>query len=137
MNPGFLDSNVLLYSIDLLDHRRSRAETLLDPVNRISVQCLNEFASVARRKLRMPWPKIDEALGIFRHIFPVVVPMDLAVHDQGLAIAQRYTLSVYDGMIIAAALIADCDTLYSEDMHPGLVIAGRLCIENPFAQTPR
>jgi predicted nucleic acid-binding protein len=54
------------------------------------------------------------------------------VHDTGLALAERYGISIYDAMIVAAALRADCDTLWSEDMHNGLIIENRLRILNPF-----
>ena len=50
----------------------------------------------------------------------------------GLALAERYGLSVYDAMIAASALHAECDTLWSEDMHDGLVIEDQLRIVNPF-----
>lgn len=59
--------------------------------------------------------------------------LTISIHDLGLASAERHKLSVYDGMIVAAALPADCDILYSEDMHAGLLIDGRLTIVNPFA----
>jgi len=59
--------------------------------------------------------------------------LDLALHQLGLRLAERYTLSIYDGMIAAAAVVAGCDILYSEDMHHGLVIDGRVRIVNPFA----
>jgi predicted nucleic acid-binding protein len=49
-----------------------------------------------------------------------------------LTIAERYNLSIYDAMIAASALTADCDTLWSEDMQHGMVIDGRLRIINPF-----
>ena len=54
-------------------------------------------------------------------------------HDIGRALGERYGFSVYDAMIVAAALEHGCTTLYSEDMHDGLVIEGRLHIVNPFA----
>ena len=50
----------------------------------------------------------------------------------GLALAERYGLSIYDAMIAASALHADCDTLWSEDLHDGIVLDGRLRIANPF-----
>jgi predicted nucleic acid-binding protein len=50
-------------------------------------------------------------------------------------LAERYQLGVYDGMIVAAALVAGCTTLYSEDMHDGLVI-DQLTIRNPYAGDP-
>ena len=63
---------------------------------------------------------------------PEIVVPDLDLHLLGVELAERYNLSLYDGMIVAAALTADCDILYSEDMHAGLIIDGRLTVVNPF-----
>ena len=62
-----------------------------------------------------------------------MVDLSRDVHEIGLAISEQYKFSVYDGMIVAAALTAGCDVLYSEDMHDGLVVDGRLSVVNPFA----
>jgi predicted nucleic acid-binding protein len=64
-----------------------------------------------------------------------IEPITLEVHLTGLMLAQRYRLSIYDTMIAAAALHADCDVLFSEDMHHGMVIDNRLRIVNPFRAT--
>ncbi|WP_114912955.1 PIN domain-containing protein [Acidibrevibacterium fodinaquatile] len=97
----------------------------------ISVQVLNELANVSRRKMGLSWPETHAFLSTVRALLPIE-PMTVDVHDLGLAIAERYGLSVYDAMIAASALHADCDTLWSEDMHNGLVIENRLRIANPF-----
>ena len=60
-----------------------------------------------------------------------VVPAELSTHAAGIAIAERYKLAIHDAMIVAAAIEAGCDTLFS-DMHHGLVIDGRLRVVNPF-----
>lgn len=133
MTRAFLDSNVLVYGFTDGDPRQERALELFETGSWISVQCLNEFASVARRKLRMDWSRVRRSLGEIRNMFEKVVPLDIDIHHVGLDLAERYRLSVYDGMIVAAALGAGCDTLYSEDMHHGLVVDGRLTIVNPFA----
>ncbi|HYE27795.1 MAG TPA: hypothetical protein VEA61_06130 [Allosphingosinicella sp.] len=44
----------------------------------------------------------------------------------------RYKLAIYDAMLVASALLVECDVLWSEDMHDGLVIEGMLTIRNPF-----
>jgi predicted nucleic acid-binding protein len=54
------------------------------------------------------------------------------VHNQGCRLAERYQLSVYDAMIVASALVAGCNRLYSEDMQHGLVIEDQLQVVNPF-----
>ena len=133
MSDSFLDTNVLLYSFTLDDHRHPQAMRLLRSGCIISVQCLNEFAFVARRKLRMTWADLAEPLSIIKDLSRRVLPLTVDLHHLGLRLAERYTLSVYDGMIAAAAVIGGCDTLYSEEMHHGLVIDGRVRILNPFA----
>lgn len=132
MSRAFFDSNVLLYGYAFADPRSTRAQAILEKGGAISVQCLNEFASVARRKLDMRFDHIGEALSIVTALCHPVVPIDIDLHRLGIMIANEKRLSVYDGMIVAAALTADCDTLYSEDMQHGLVIDGRLRIVNPF-----
>lgn len=132
MSRVFFDSNVLLYAINRDDLRGVKAAELLLDGGAISVQCLNEFASVARRKLRWSWRQIEEAIGKIVTLCSPIVPIDWDLHQSGLYLAERYQLSVYDGMIVAAALAAGCETLYSEDMHAGLVVEGQLTIVNPF-----
>lgn len=132
MSSAFLDSNVLLYSVDLRDSRRKVAQDLLRAGPTISGQCLNEFASVARRKLALSWEVIEQARDAILSLCGPVHPATLETHHRGFELVREYKLSFYDGMIVAAALLAECDVLYSEDMHHGLVVEGRLRIENPF-----
>ena len=61
-----------------------------------------------------------------------IVPISEETHDAGLQLAERHGLSVYDAMIVAAALLAGCKTLLSEDMQDGQVFEGRLKVRNPF-----
>jgi predicted nucleic acid-binding protein len=97
----------------------------------ISVQVLNEFASVASRKLGMSWAEIREVLETVRSICRIE-PISPKTHDRGLAVAERYGFSVYDSMILASALLADCTTLFTEDLQEGQRIDGRLTVRNPF-----
>lgn len=136
MSRAFFDSNILLYSVNKDDARRRRATDVLMEGGIVSVQCLNEFASVARRKLGLSWEAVADAREQLLVYCDRVVPLSLQLHEQGLLLAQRYGLSVYDGLIVGAALAADCDILWSEDMHHGLLVHGRLRIINPFAPTP-
>ena len=127
----FIDTNVLLYLMSADTEKADRAEQILAAKGYISVQVLNEIANVARRKLSMSWDDIDEFIGLIRTKCPIE-KLSVATHDCGRAIAQRYGLSLYDAMIVAAALLAECTTLYSEDMQHGLLIEGSLTICNPF-----
>jgi len=131
-NPSdFLDSNILVYAFTT-DPRAVRAQALLQRGCIISVQGLNEFANVAKRKLGMTWAEIRDALSAIRTICRTIVPMDVETHDDAIRIAERYGYGFFDALMIASALRADCGTLWSEDMQDGLVIDRRLRIANPF-----
>lgn len=130
--PGeFLDSNILVYAFTT-DPRAAAAQGLLERGGTVSVQCLNEFASVARRKLGMTWDEVRDALAAIRTLCRAILPLDLATHSDALRIVERQGYGIFDALIVASALGAGCETLWSEDMQDGAVIDGRLRIANPF-----
>ncbi|MDP1524173.1 MAG: PIN domain-containing protein [Rhodocyclaceae bacterium] len=128
----FFDSNVVLYLISEDESKADRAEELISQGGHISVQVLNESASVATRKLKMAHDEVREVLTTVRAICQVN-PLTEETHDLGMQIAERYQLSIYDAMIAASALEAGCTTLFSEDMQDGLTINRTLKVKNPFA----
>jgi predicted nucleic acid-binding protein len=128
----FFDTNVLLYLLSSDVAKADRAEALLADGGHVSVQVLNEFASVAMRKRAMTWDAIIEVLGVVRAVCRVH-PLTLETHDRACVIAQRYGFSFYDSLIVAAALLADCGAVYSEDLQAGQQIDRRLTVRNPFA----
>ena len=130
MPASFFDTNVLVYLASEDVEKADRAERLVAEGGAISVQVLNELASVARRKMRMSWPECRALLSSLQSLLEVR-PLTVDTHAAGVALAERYGLSIYDSMIAAAALEAKCDVLWSEDMQHGLRIAG-LNILNPF-----
>lgn len=132
-SEAFFDTNVLLYLLSGDHEKANRAEALLARRGTVSVQVLNEFAAVASRKLGLTYPEIREVLEPIRAVC-AVAPVTLETHDLGVDIAARYGFSIYDALIVAAALLADCETLYSEDWQDGQRIDGRLVIRNPFAK---
>lgn len=132
----FYDTNILVYLLAGDAAKADKAEQLLAQRGMISVQVLNEFASVAKRKLGLSWAEIAEILGQIRVICPVA-HLTPETHERALQLAERYQLSIYDANIIAAALIGKCKTLYSEDMQHGQVIEQQLTICNPFAPMPK
>ena len=130
--PGsFFDTNVLIYLASGDAAKADRAEAMIGGGGAISVQILNELANVARRKMRMSWRDTHAFLSLLRDLL-AVHSVEVETHDRGLALAERYHLSIYDALIAASALDADCDTLWSEDMQHGMVLDGRLRIANPF-----
>jgi predicted nucleic acid-binding protein len=130
--PGsFFDTNILLYLASSDKAKAERAESLIAGGGVISVQVLNEIANVARRKMQLSWNETHGFLSLVHGLLRVV-PMTVETHASGLALAERYTLSIYDALIAAAALQASCDHLWTEDMQHGALLEGRLRIANPF-----
>lgn len=126
----FFDTNVLLYLLSDDAEKADRAESLLAEGGIVSVQVLNEFASVATRKAGLEIAEIREILAAVRGFCSVRV-LDLETHDLGLDIAGQHGYSIYDSLVIAAAKLAGCAELYSEDMQSGQTVVG-IRIGNPF-----
>jgi predicted nucleic acid-binding protein len=128
---AFFDTSVLLYLLSTDAAKADRVEELLAARGMISVQVLNEFAAVSLRKLRMPLPEVKEILDTVRAVCDVV-PLTVETHDRALAIVARYGFSLYDSLLIAAALIAGSKRLYCEDLQHGQLIDRQLRVVNPF-----
>jgi len=133
----FFDTNVVIYALAQDDPRSARAEELLASGGMLSVQILNEFVSVAHRKIRMSWTEINEALDAIRILCPSPLPITVETHEAALKIAEKHGYGIYDALVIAAALEAACDTLYSEDLRDGQTIDGQVTIRNPFVDSSR
>jgi predicted nucleic acid-binding protein len=86
---------------------------------------------VARRKMRLSWPETRSLLATIRGLLSVEA-VTVETHEVGVALAERYGFSVYDGMVAASAVLSGCETLWSEDMQHGMVVDDRLRIRNPF-----
>ena len=134
---AFIDTNVLIYWVD--DSTRADVvEQLLAQQAVISVQVLNEFANVLRKKRAMPLPDV-KALCTTLIDTCDVLDVSVRTHQTALALMARYQLSVYDANIVAAAALSDCAVLYTEDMQDGLNLrlpgsagTNSLVIRNPF-----
>jgi predicted nucleic acid-binding protein len=127
----FFDTSILLYLLSNDADKADRVERLLERQGTISVQVLNEFAAVALRKCKMPLSAVREVLESLRAVCSVE-SLTLTTHDAGLGVCERYGFSLYDSMIVSAALTAKVKVLYSEDLQHGQLIDNRLRIINPF-----
>jgi len=130
----FFDSNVLLYLLSGDEGKADKVEALLRKRGIINVQVLNEIAAVALRKQALSFGEVHEFLATLRE-FCETKPLTTEVHEHGLEVAEQCGYSLYDSMIIAAALECGCRTLYSEDLQHGQVIERRLTVVNPFASS--
>jgi predicted nucleic acid-binding protein len=134
----FLDTNVLIYSFDDNDaNKAKRASDLIRELvaaNKgvISYQVVQEFLNFALRRAANPMTTheaekyLDQVLRplLFVHSSPSLFADALHLHG-------RYQLAWYDSLIVAAAMHANCDVLYSEDLQNGQRF-GKLQVKNPF-----
>jgi predicted nucleic acid-binding protein len=127
----FFDTNTLLYLLSSDNNKADWISQNLQQSNVISVQVLNEFTSASLRKIKISNTELDEFLDLFKSTFSVRA-IDLETFDTGLMVSRRYGYQHYDAMIIASALQAGCERLYSEDMQHRQIIDKRLQIVNPF-----
>lgn len=135
----FLDTNILVYSFGVQKEklpgaRRDVAQALVIRGGTISVQVLNEFVQICRRKAGLDWTRTLGFRDLILELCAPVVPLALETHESAVQLSQRYNFSLYDALIIAAALQAGCTTLFSEDLQHGQIVEG-LRIVNPFLET--
>jgi predicted nucleic acid-binding protein len=127
---AFLDSNVLVYAAGPTSSKADRARDLLASGPIISVQVLNEFINVTRKKLKQDWSTVLEGLEA-AHDFCEIVDLTLQIHLRAVEIAKAHNIPIYDANIIAAADVSGCDVLYTEDMNVGQRFGG-VAVVNPF-----
>ncbi len=132
---AFFDTNIIVYAFST-DAKRDRAIETIAPGGRISAQVLNEFTSVLRHKQRQSWTVIEAAIRTVTTQFGNVLPLTAETHASAMTLARDHNLSFYDALIVASALEAGCDTLYSEDLQEGRNFSG-LTIVNPFTTEAR
>jgi len=129
----FFDTNILMYAFAAGEPRSAQSEALISAGGVIGVQVLNEFTNVARRKLAWDWPQIEAALGVIDELLGPAKPLTVDIHRQAVVLARDHSLPFYDALIIAAAVDAKCETLFSEDLQHGRRF-GTLTVRNPFRQ---
>ena len=130
---AFFDANILVYA-QQTDGKADRARALFAGGGKLSVQVLNEFTAVSRRKQRRDWREIAEAVSDVLTMVDPPLALTLDLHAAARALAEDHGLSFYDALIVASAIEAGCDILYSEDMQSGRTI-GSLTIVNPFIES--
>jgi predicted nucleic acid-binding protein len=131
---AFFDTNILVYA-QQAGAKATLAQNLVDQGGKISAQVLNELANVLSRKLGRSWSDIELVLADADNALGPTLPLTAQTSRTAVALARDHSLNFYDALIIASAIEAGCDTLYSEDLQHGRRF-GSLVIANPFSQTP-
>jgi len=135
----FVDTNVLLYSVDRTEPRKRDAArqwiSLLweNGAGRLSWQVLHEFYANAERKARMNRASARKFVEVLSHWQPV--ESGLALLERGWHWMDHSQLSFWDSLIVAAAERTGCRWLLSEDFQDGQSFDG-IRVVNPFAHAP-
>jgi len=133
---AFVDTNVLFYAEDLdAGPKRARAQELLRGLVAsgnavLSHQVLRELFAASRSKLALEAEEAKRRLQTYARL--EVIELSLADLFASIALHRLHHLSIWDALIVRAALISRCRVLYSEDMQDGREIDD-LEIRNPFA----
>ncbi len=134
--PVFFDTNVLVYCVDPRDPaKQARARELVASSSAasggaVSTQVLLELFNVLTRKQKVPGP-IARAVVQAYTAWPVI-DSDLKLVNAAMETAMQHALSIFDAMIVEAALRSGATILYSEDMQHGRRF-GPLALVDPFA----
>ena len=130
---AFFDTNILVYA-QQPGVKGDRARALFAGGGKLSVQVLNEFTAVSRRKQAKEWHEITEAISDVLTLVDPPLALTLDLHKSARLLSEEHQLSVYDALIVAAAIEAECDTLFTEDLQHGRKF-GDLTIVNPFTES--
>lgn len=133
---AFVDTNVLVYAVDDADPvKRDAARELLrtaEPAGLVlSTQVLCEFYVVVTRRLAVPLAEVDAEAAVERLAKLPLVTTDAELVRSGISVSSNSRISLWDGLIVAAAETAGCDLLLSEDLATGTTY-GSVRVENPF-----
>jgi len=131
-NKFAVDTNVLIYLHD--NSNKNKREIAIDTLADkplIASQVVSEYLNVTRRILSL---SKDELLEQTAKLFSecIIIPISPGTLHYASKLIKQYKFQLFDAVIIAAAIEAQCDMLYSEDMHHKLLVDNKLTIINPF-----
>lgn len=127
----FVDTNMVLYALGKDERKKAIARAVLATQPLLSSQVINESVNVCLRRFKFTREQAYRFAEVVMQKTSVL-PVDESTIRKSAEIALRYQFSNWDSLIIAAALLADCAVLYSEDMQNGQLIENKLLIINPF-----
>jgi predicted nucleic acid-binding protein len=126
----FFDTNVLVYSLDPDLDKASIALSKIREGGFVSTQVLNEFISIARRKLKVKWPEVRQALANFESTLTTNA-VSIEAQKRAVDIAETTGFNIYDALHLACAEEASCSFFVSEDLSHGQRVGG-VTVLNPF-----
>ena len=134
--PGrkiFLDTNVLVYAYSETEaEKKAKVLPLLEgePVS-LSTQVINEFVWVMNRKFNVPMGSLHHIVNNLFELYHVRIINESTI-SKAMNMSSKLNFPYWDSLIVASAIEAECDMLYTEDLQHGQIIESRLIIRNPF-----
>lgn len=127
----FADTNIVVYAVGQDSDKRTKARQILVDGVTVSTQVINETVNVLTRKQGVNLVVAYEVAESLLDLCEVVSVDESTIRD-AIRLTRRYKLSHWDSIIVAAALMAGCEKLYSQDMQHGQVFDEQLKVVNPF-----
>jgi predicted nucleic acid-binding protein len=127
-----LDSNILIYNHSIeCEDKKLIARNFFKENPVVSSQVLSEYINVIKRNFKIPKLKLIQLCSLWLEKC-TVQPVVFSTLKLAQSLIVKYDFQVFDSIIIASALEANCDILYSEDIQDGLLVEDKLTIKNPF-----
>ena len=129
-----IDSNILIYAFGSQNEVKKRvAKSILSDCQAVSIQTINETVFILQRKFNYTMIELDEIIQFFKYNF-LIRDLTVTILEKAMHVMNIYKYSFWDSMMLASALVNNCEVFYSEDMHHNQIIENRLKIINPFIE---
>lgn len=136
--PYFVDTNVLIYAEDNDEPakrdiaREMIPQLMVERTGKVSLQVLNEFFAAGTRKLGLDALAARRRVELYTRFD--VVPLGTDDLLAAIDLHRLHQLSIWDTLILRAAMISGCRTLLTEDLQHGFKLEG-LEVVNPFRES--
>ena len=131
LNNVFIDSNIILYLFDINETKRTIAQKLIAAKPSLNAQVLVEVGNVCKRKFSFSKTQVTLLWQDLLNDCSCSEINEYIIKD-AIRLISKYDFQLFDAIIVAGALNANCSILYSEDMQHLTVVDNTLTIINPF-----
>lgn len=128
---AFIDSNILIFLTTTQKEKQDKAMALLADQAVVSVQVLYELIDISRAD-GLDWTRTGNFVEVVATLAKVQ-SLTLETNRLARTLGEKYDLTFHDSMLVASALEAECDTIYSAELPAGMKFEGKLTVINPFA----
>jgi predicted nucleic acid-binding protein len=129
-----VDSNILIYAFGSQNEEKKKlAKLILSDCKAMSIQTVNESVFILQKKFNYTMIELGDVIQFFKENFQIR-DLGFNILEKGMDIMRNYKYGFWDSMMLASALINNCEVIYSEDMQHNQIIEDKLKIVNPFVK---